>query len=151
MFSRSAIRASVTLAATVLALAAMVLPVSAETSDCYGVQATATTVFDPQIGGFFGVASFRFNGQTVDVPATAYVTGPDTTMHVLETPWGTLTTSDELILVPVDPAAGVFSLRSRLEVVDGGSGKIHLLPQSRIDLANGIASWVGRGHICIGD
>jgi hypothetical protein len=115
---------------------------------CYGVQGEATTAFDPAVGGFVGTATFRLGGQEQHATATAYVTGPSSTSHVLEFSQGTLVTDDELILRPIDPEAGSFELRSRLTVVDGGSGKLHLLPGSTLDLVAGVAEWRMRGSVC---
>lgn len=113
---------------------------------CYGVQASAVTTFDPTAGGFTGDATMRFNGGEVVVPTATIVTGATSTSHTFETPWGTIVTADELVLVPLEP--GVFSLRSRLVIMSGGSGKLQLLPASTLDTVNGIASWHARGHIC---
>jgi hypothetical protein len=134
-----------------LALLATSLAIPAhadETNRCYGVQGEATTAFDPTVGGFVGVATVRLGGQEQQATATAYVTGPGSTSHVLEFSQGTLVTHDELILRPIDPGAGTFELRSRLTVVDGGSGKLHLLPGSTLDLAAGVAEWRLRGSVC---
>jgi hypothetical protein len=135
------------LAATALSLGEA--PVEARGANCYGVQASASTSFDPTVEGFTGDAVFRLNGEEVTFGAVAVVTSETSTTHQFETPWGTLTTEDELILVAVDPANGIFSLRSRMTVVEGGSGKLQLLPSSRLDLVNGTASWQARGHVCI--
>lgn len=120
-----------------------------ETSTCYGVQASATTAFDPAVGGFVGEADFRFNGDEVVVPAVTFVTGATSTAHTFQTPFGTIVTDDELVLVPIEP--GLFSLRSRLSVVSGGTGKLQLLPASTLDLVNGVANWHARGHVCVDD
>ena len=133
------------LATTALSLGAA--PAEARGTNCYGVQASATTTSNGT--AFVGDAVFRLNGDEVTVGAVAVVTSATSTTHEFQTPWGTLTTEDQLILVPVDPANGIFSLRSRLTVVDGGSGKLQLLPSSRIDLLNGTATWQARGHVCI--
>jgi hypothetical protein len=135
------------MATTALSLAGA--PAEASGANCYGVQASASTSFDPIVGGFAGDAAFRMNGDEFTFSAVAKVTSESSTTHAFETPWGTLKTEDELILVPVDPANGVFSLRSRMTVVEGGSGKLQLLPSSRLDLVNGTASWQARGHVCI--
>lgn len=140
-----------TTCAAVLATTALPAGAAIATSEvnCHGVQANATTSFDPAVGGFAGSAEVRLNGEAYTFGAVAFVTGDTSTTHVFETPWGTLTTDDELILVPVDAANGVFSLRSRMTFVDGASGKLQLLPSSRLDMANGTASWHARGHVCI--
>ena len=135
------------LATTALSLGSA--PAEARGANCYGVQASASTSFDPTVGGFAGDAVFRMNGDEVTFGAVAKVTSETSTTHEFVTPWGTLTTEDELILVAVDPANGVFSLRSRMTVVEGGSGKLQLLPSSRLDLGFNTASWQARGHVCI--
>lgn len=141
-----------TTCAALLATTALTLgdaPAEARGAKCYGVQASASTSFDPNVGGFAGDAVFRLSGEEVEVDAVAFVTSETSTTHTFVTPWGTLKTEDELILVPVDPDNGVFSLRSRLTVVEGGSGKLRLLPSSRLDLEKGTATWQARGHVCI--
>jgi uncharacterized membrane protein len=145
-----------TIGAIVAMLAALALAPAAadehaapgEANRCYGVQGQATTTFDPAVGGFTGVASFRIGGQRQDVPAAAFVTGPASTSHEFAFEQGTIVTDDQLILRPIDPAAGLFELRTRLQVVDGGSGKLHILPGSTLDLATGTAAWEMRGHVC---
>jgi hypothetical protein len=119
-----------------------------EANRCYGVQGHATTILDPVVGGFTGVASFRLGGKEQAVAATAFVTGPASTSHVFELEQGTIVTDDQLILKPIDPAAGLFELRTRLEVVEGGSGKLHILPGSTLDLSSSTADWEMRGHLC---
>jgi hypothetical protein len=145
-----------TIGAIVVMLAALALAPAAahehapagETNRCYGVQGQGTTTFDPDVGGFTGVASFRLGGQEQQVPAAAFVTGPESTSHVFSFEQGTIVTDDQLILRPIDPAAGLFELRTRLQVVDGGSGKLHILPGSTLNLATGTAEWQMRGHVC---
>jgi uncharacterized membrane protein len=121
-----------------------------EANRCYGVQGSGTTSFDPQVGGFTGEASFRLGGQGQTVAAAAFVTGPASTSHVFDFEQGTIVTDDLLILVPIDAEASLFELRTRLSVVDGGSGKLHILPGSTLDLATGVADWEMRGHLCFG-
>lgn len=140
-------RAIAALLAAAAALTGSSTAHAGDSNTCYGVQASATTAFDPNVGGFAGNADFRFNGEEVAVPTVTFVTGETSTSHSFETPWGTIITDDELVLVPIEP--GVFSLRSRLTVVDGGTGKLQLLPDSRLDLRVGVASWHARGHLCV--
>lgn len=121
---------------------------AAETNRCYGVQGHGTSTFDPGVGGFTGLASFRLGGEEQEVASAAFVTGPASTSHVFEFEQGTIITDDQLILKPIDPAAGLFELRTRLQVVDGGSGKLHILPGSTVDLSTGTADWQMRGHLC---
>jgi uncharacterized membrane protein len=145
--------AVITMAAALLALS--VAPVAASSHSsmgaanrCYGVQGSGTTSFDPAVGGFSGTATFRLGGQSQQVQAAAFVTGPASTSHVLAFEQGTIVTDDLLILKPIDPAAGLFELRTRLQVVEGGTGKLRLLPGSTLDLAGGAAAWEMRGHLC---
>jgi uncharacterized membrane protein len=119
-----------------------------ERNRCYGVQGSGATTFDPHVGGFTGVATFRLGGQSQQVEAAAFVTGPESTSHVFAFEQGTIITDDLLILEPIDPQAGLFELRTRLQVVDGGSGKLHILPGSTLDLGAGTADWEMRGHLC---
>lgn len=115
---------------------------------CYGVQGAGTTTFDAEVGGFIGVASFRLGGREQQVSSTARITGEASTSHVFEFAQGTLVTEDQLILKPLDPASGLFELRTRLNVVEGGTGGLHILPGSTVNLATGTASWQMRGHLC---
>lgn len=119
-----------------------------EANRCYGAQASGTSTFDPQVGGFTGTATFRLGGQSQQVDTAAFVTGPDSTRHVFSFAEGEIVTDDLLILRPIDPGAGLFELRTRLQVVDGGTGKLHILPGSTLDLAAGAADWEMRGHLC---
>jgi uncharacterized membrane protein len=143
-----------TIVAALTAVIAMTPAVATAQSDagvenrCYGVQGSGSTSFDPTQGGFAGIATFRLGGQAQEVSAVAYVTGPESTSHVFEFAQGTIVTDDQLILKPLDPAAGQFELRSRLSVVDGGSGQLHILPGSTLDLVAGTASWEMRGNVC---
>jgi uncharacterized membrane protein len=156
--SRSVRRRLVTFVATAAALSTLVLAPAAASEHgsagaanrCYGVQGSATTTFDPVVGGFTGEATFRLGGQAQQVAAAAFVTGPASTTHVLAFAQGTIVTDDELILRPIDPEAGQFELRTRLHVVDGGSGRLHILPGSTLNLATGVAEWEMRGHLCFG-
>ncbi len=115
---------------------------------CYGAQASGTSSFDPVVGGFTGTATFRLGGQAQEVTTAAFITGPDSTSHEFSFLQGTVVTDDLLILDPIDPAAGLFQLRTRLQIVDGGTGRLHILPGSTLDLSTGEAAWEMRGHVC---
>jgi uncharacterized membrane protein len=141
------VAAVATVLAFVLATAAAAeQPGAGESNRCYGVQGSGTTTFDPAVSGFTGVATFRLGGQTQTVASSAFVTGPESTRHVLQFAQGTIVTDDQLILKPLDP--GRFELRTRLHVVEGGSGRLHILPGSTLDLITGTAGWQMRGHLC---
>jgi hypothetical protein len=152
------------LLATITALVAgmAAVPAAARSDNrCFGVQGSAETFFDGS--GFTGIADFKLGGIKMEVPATAVADVPGLTplpngwmvtggSHILDFgDYGTLITEDEAILVPTGP--GTFSLRSRLVVTDGGSGKLHLLPSSTLDLSSEnpfdwSASWHMRGQVC---
>ncbi len=139
-----------TIVALLMASTLVAVPATAHGAEmCYRVSASATTILDTATGVFSGVATFELNGVVQQVPAQAFATGPTTSVHVFEFSDGIVVTRDRLVLVPIDEAAGLYSLQSRLLVVDGGRGWIQLLPESTIDLVAGVANWVGRGRLCI--
>ncbi len=145
----TSIRRRAALGAIFLLATLVAAPASASAGeDCYRVNAKATTVMDPATGVFSGTAHFFLNGISQAVPASAWATGPTSSVHVFEFDQGTIVTEDILILVPVHPDDGIYSLQSKLFVTAGGSGRMQLAPSSRIDLVNGIATWTGKGSIC---
>jgi hypothetical protein len=142
---------------TMALLLAVTSPVAAG-DRCFGVQGSATTFFDPDIGGFTGTADFKVGGKHMEVDATAFADVLGLTPrpngwltaaggHSLDFGYyGTVATTDVVILVPTGD--NTFNLRSRLTVTDGGSGKLHILPHSTLDLNTFSASWEMRGEIC---
>lgn len=158
-------RIIITVAVMATLAAVTVVPASATHPDerCYGVQTVgqASTTFaginDVGQPFFAGDVDVRLGGLRLDdVAVTTLLLDPETTSHVIEFPLGTITTRDAVILVPTDDPL-VMSLRSRLKVVDGGTGRFHVLPKSTltlVEVAEGelpvpvAAAWRLRGHVC---
>lgn len=123
---------------------------------CFGLQGHGETAFDVEVGAFVGVAEMRLGGQTEIVPVTVYADPVTwTSSHVFEFQRGTIVTHEPIVAVPTDDPF-VMELLSRPVVVDGGSGRMHLLPGSTLILADiGVgepvpvaASWDVRGVVC---
>ena len=159
-------------AVTLLVVWIVAGPATADSGNrCFGVQGSATTGFvfdavpdaDPPIPGFVGDGAFNVGGTDVVVGAIALADIPGLTprhdgslvtdgAHILDFgEYGTVVTEDMAVLVPTGP--GTFNLRSRLTVDLGGSGKLHLLPYSTLDLSSEnplewSASWHMRGNVC---
>lgn len=72
------------------------------------------------------------------------------TMHQIDTPWGTIMTSDEGVLAPIDPP--LYRLNHRWTITggtgdfEGASGFLH--PHALINLATGAIEGFFHGRIC---